>query len=49
MVALLILAMFGLTLVHLAPRGSVAELVGGVLTIAPLMAIPVGYAMGYLG
>ena len=43
---LLMLSMCGVTLLGLSRNNSVWEAVGAVLTIAPVLAIPVGYAMG---
>lgn len=47
-VALLVLSLCGTALMASSPNNSVAELVGAVLTLAPIMAIPVGYGMGLL-
>ena len=48
MFALLLLALVGLTILLLSRRGSVGEFVGGVLSVAPFMAMIIGHLMGTL-
>lgn len=43
---LLLLSLLSCVALHFTRRGSVPELVAAILTLAPVLAIPVGYAMG---